>query len=286
MNKLLLRSVSGIMYVALIAGSLFLGATYFCVLCMVLGAIGIVEFSRLMTPGNGIRIMPVATDMFGILCLLSVPLWHMLPGGSGSASLLLGAMFWILYLLLRYVAAIYDSSKEALHYMALSVFAVTYLSVGFLAAQFISIYSPMLVLLLFIFIWINDTGAYIVGSTIGRHRLFERLSPKKSWEGFFGGLLLVVLAGILLGYTGGMLKLLGVMAYYGVGPYQLVYVLPVVTVVFATLGDLFESMLKRTVGAKDSGTLIPGHGGLLDRVDSMLFVMPAAALFLLTCILI
>ncbi|MDE6270682.1 MAG: phosphatidate cytidylyltransferase, partial [Muribaculaceae bacterium] len=130
--------------------------------------------------------------------------------------------------------------------------------------------SEWVLMMIFIFIWLNDTGAYLVGSQIGRHRLFERLSPKKSWEGFFGGLLFCVVAGICA----------AMFVHSVVGWWQWI-VTSVLACVMATLGDLFESLMKRTLGVKDSGNLIPGHGGILDRIDSLLFVGPAVSLFLI-----
>ena len=129
--------------------------------------------------------------------------------------------------------------------------------------------SQSLLLLAFVMIWMNDTGAFLVGCTIGKHRLFERISPKKSWEGFWGGLVFSVLSGVAY--------------YYFVDQAQglpFYVILGVIASIFATFGDLVESMFKRSIGVKDSGNLIPGHGGILDRIDSLLFVLPATALYL------
>ncbi|MDY4900381.1 MAG: phosphatidate cytidylyltransferase, partial [Sodaliphilus sp.] len=132
--------------------------------------------------------------------------------------------------------------------------------------------NSMLLLSIFIFLWLNDSGAYLVGSTIGKHRLFERISPKKSWEGFWGGLILSVLAGYVMG------------AYFNDifhGPSALLFAgWGMVVSIFATLGDLTESLMKRTAGVKDSSHLIPGHGGILDRIDSLLFAVPASLIYL------
>lgn len=119
-----------------------------------------------------------------------------------------------------------------------------------------------MVLTLFILIWLNDTGAYCVGCLIGRHKLFERLSPNKTWEGFFGGFVFAVAAGIaaaLLCPSLGMSVVGGAVLGAGVS-------------IVATFGDLFESMMKRHRHLKDSGNVIPGHGGILDRIDSLLLV--------------
>ena len=119
-----------------------------------------------------------------------------------------------------------------------------------------------LILISLVAIWVNDTGAYCVGCTFGRHRLCERLSPKKSWEGFWGGFAFVVLGMVIFalckGYNCYAITFFGI---YGA-----------VISVLATFGDLYESMLKRRAGVKDSGKIIPGHGGVLDRIDSLLLV--------------
>jgi phosphatidate cytidylyltransferase len=122
------------------------------------------------------------------------------------------------------------------------------------------------ILWMFALIWINDTGAYCVGSTMGKHRLCERLSPKKSWEGFFGGMAFCIIAS-------------GIYALIAHGDMLTSIAFGLLVCVFATWGDLFESMLKRSAGVKDAGNIIPGHGGVLDRIDSLLFVAPAAAIF-------
>ena len=117
-------------------------------------------------------------------------------------------------------------------------------------------YNPILPLSIFVFIWLSDTGAYCVGSLIGKHRLFERISPKKSWEGSIGGAVFSIASS---GQWAG---------------------LAVVVVIFGTWGDLTESLMKRQLGIKDSGNILPGHGGMLDRFDSALMAIPAAVCYL------
>ena len=148
--------------------------------------------------------------------------------------------------------------------------------IAFFRGQF----TPVLVLSLFVFIWVNDSFAYLTGSLFGRHRLFERVSPKKSWEGFVGGNLFALavaylmsvldqpLSNLLVGNDGSSLEL-----------WQW-FVFAQIVVVFGTMGDLVESLLKRTLGVKDSGAAIPGHGGWLDRFDSLIFAAPVVACYL------
>jgi phosphatidate cytidylyltransferase len=133
-------------------------------------------------------------------------------------------------------------------------------------------YQPLLLLMVFIFIWLNDTGAYLTGSLFGKHRLFARISPLKSWEGFWGGLIIVLAASQIFA---GCFTLLTRTEWL---------LFATLTAVTATLGDLAESLLKRTCGAKDSGNILPGHGGVLDRFDSVMLVAPAVYIFLETVI--
>ena len=127
------------------------------------------------------------------------------------------------------------------------------------------------------FLWINDAGAYCVGSLIGRHKLFPRISPGKSWEGSIGGGVLVVAAAVAVWYLTTLYGVndlgLSAMEWAGLG---------IVVVVFGTWGDLIESLFKRTLGIKDSGNILPGHGGMMDRFDSTLMAVPAAVVYLYT----
>lgn len=143
-------------------------------------------------------------------------------------------------------------------------------------------YNFLLPLSVFIFLWMNDTGAYCSGSLLGRHKLFPRVSPGKSWEGSIGGALLVVLVALLLSWVDHthQLELFGA-AETGLSLVEWVG-LGLVVVVFGTLGDLVESLFKRTLGIKDSGNILPGHGGMLDRFDSSLMAIPASVIYIYT----
>jgi len=138
-------------------------------------------------------------------------------------------------------------------------------------------YTYLTPLSVFVFLWINDAGAYCVGSLLGRHKLFPRVSPGKSWEGSIGGGLLVIAVAVLVWHL---------TEQYGVNDLGLSAVewagLGLVIVIFGTWGDLIESLFKRTLGIKDSGNILPGHGGMLDRFDSTLMAVPAAVVYLYT----
>jgi phosphatidate cytidylyltransferase len=154
----------------------------------------------------------------------------------------------------------------ALPLSLLNVLAFTADSSGVVA------FNTLLPLSVFIFLWVNDSGAYCVGSLLGRHKLFPRISPGKSWEGSIGGAVFVLVAAWAISHflDGVMLTL---PEWLGLG---------LVVVVFGTWGDLVESLFKRTLGIKDSGSILPGHGGMLDRFDSSLLAIPAAVIYLYT----
>jgi phosphatidate cytidylyltransferase len=130
------------------------------------------------------------------------------------------------------------------------------------------VFSPGIIIGFFILLWVNDSGAYLAGTTFGRHRLMVRISPKKSWEGFFGGLILSALAAWLLS------------GWLGVVDRNKWIIIVLIISVAGTYGDLLESMLKRSMGVKDSGTIMPGHGGFLDRFDSTILSFPLVFLFI------
>ena len=140
-------------------------------------------------------------------------------------------------------------------------------------------YNYLLPLSVFVFLWANDTGAYCTGSLLGRHKLFPRISPGKSWEGSIGGGLLVIVVAALTGWyetnysTTDPILHLSIPQWIGLG---------LVVMFFGTWGDLVESLFKRTLGIKDSGNILPGHGGMLDRFDSSLMAMPASVVYLYT----
>jgi len=130
------------------------------------------------------------------------------------------------------------------------------------------VFSPGIIIGFFLLLWANDTGAYLTGMTFGKHKLMERISPKKTWEGFIGGVITAVLVSWLLS------------GWFGVVDKIHWVIIAVIISVAGTYGDLVESMLKRSLGVKDSGTIMPGHGGFLDRFDSAIISFPLVYLFI------
>jgi len=180
----------------------------------------------------------------------------------------------ILYLPIRLVSEIYAGNVEPAKEIGRSFLAIGYVALPIAALAFMRhtlCHGFSLVLATFILIWISDTGAFCVGSLIGRHPFFPRISPKKSWEGFFGGVFLCV--------AGGLIFILCFRNEYI--PNSLMVMLSLLVPVAAAMGDLVESMLKRASGVKDSGNIMPGHGGFLDRIDSLLVVSPVVSVLYL-----
>jgi len=185
---------------------------------------------------------------------------------------------WLLpiaaFLLIRTIVQLYKPHQNALRSLERSFFALGYVAVPIaLLNTIVGMTAPRLLLGMFIFIWLNDTGAYCAGRLFGRHRLFERISPKKTWEGFVGGLVVCMIAAYA---TDKWFN-----EFFQVPDLTIWIGLSIVVSIFATFGDLVESLIKRTVHVKDSGHLIPGHGGVLDRIDSLLLVSPAVLIYLL-----
>lgn len=171
---------------------------------------------------------------------------------------------------------IYNQESSPLTNLAYSYMGQMYIALplGLMSMYYTLNDGKALLLMMFIMIWLNDTGAFLVGSMIGKHKLFPRISPKKSWEGFVGGVVFSIIGGVIAKlYFPDYFETISMIHLCGLG---------LVVGIFATWGDLVESLIKRTLGVKDSGNILPGHGGILDRIDSLLLVIPASLLYLIT----
>lgn len=276
MNNILTRSLTGLVYVAVIVCGVLCGQVPFLILSCLLAGLGLAEFFGL-TEGHSRSLWPArALDIVGALILV-VGMNHALCAEwSFPAVKFYGALF-LAYLIIRLLFELYSGSEHPSVNVAFSLSAQLYVALPVALMGVVRSTElgggPWLLLAVFVMIWSSDTGAFLVGSAIGKHRLFERVSPKKSWEGFFGGLLLAVVAGVIMR--------LCFPAQFGQWSLGLMMGLGAVVATFATWGDLVESLLKRSLNVKDSGHLLPGHGGILDRIDSLLLVAPVTAIIVM-----
>lgn len=270
------RALFGGIYVALIVAALLLwdsSKILYVVLFSCFIILGMIEASRLFNydgkpTSSYITILDCAG---GVALFLSILNHYSQP--------IIGLIFvpLAIYLLLRLGVQLYLPAHNAIADVRQSLSSLFYVALPLsLLTVLAQEHTPQVALAVFIFIWLNDTGAFLVGCSIGKHRLFERISPKKSWEGVIGGAVAVIAAAIVIACVEAVGKIFNPQAL-SVDSW---IVIGITTVVAATFGDLFESLLKRTAGVKDSGDLIPGHGGILDRIDSLLFVIPAVVIVL------
>ena len=195
MKNLLTRTLAGLVYIAAIIASLVFGDIYFVLLLSVFAIAGVQEFVKVMVNvDHADNRMTRGWDKVGAATIvvfnaIQASDWHSLS--PMPASIVLSPI--LLYIVVRMVVQLYIKQPDPMHSLTTSLAAQVYVSVPLaLMTYMYHIYSPMLLLAMFIMIWLNDTGAYVAGSLLGRHKLFERLSPKKSWEGFFGGLVFTV----------------------------------------------------------------------------------------------
>ena len=264
------RSIFGAIYVAIIIAGILNGNFIFLLLLLLLSTLGVNEFLMMVNPEPenqseaSISLLLRSLDCIGA-ALLVVTVWT-------GYLFIPGIVTYILYLLIRMCVQLWITSHNPLYSIAMSMMSQLYVALPIALMSIIfHQFNPGILLLAFVLVWVNDTFAYLTGCSIGRHKLWERISPKKTWEGFWGGAIMTAIVAGLYGYF----QQMPILAMAGLG---------ITVSVFGTLGDLVESMIKRTVGVKDSGQLIPGHGGILDRIDSILFVIPSIIIYFLTVI--
>ena len=260
MNETLTRLISGVVYVTLLIVATSYSSDSFYLLFGIFLLITIYEFCELV---NIQKIIPILLG--GVAFYLGT---QFKTNKTNDILLLLSSLFVSSKALLL----LFNSRKEKIDSLSKYIYLIWYITIPFILITKIPFgirgFNPKIIISIFILIWTNDTFAYIVGKSIGKHKLFEKISPKKTIEGFFGGLVFCVIASILISKF-----------YIDASATYIWIIIALIASVFGTLGDLIESKFKRMAGVKDSGKIMPGHGGILDRLDSVIFVAPFVFLF-------
>lgn len=264
MSNFLQRLITGTVFVLVLVGALLLGGWYLHILFGVITLLGLQEFYKLTSKSVSAAdqllgpILGTLIYFFGIYAIrVEEPsAWNYLLSLSIISFVLFGA------------TELSRKKKHPFENIGIGITGIVYIVLPFLLVNWMSwntesesSHDIWPVLAIFILTWTNDTFAYLTGRQFGKHKMFERISPKKTWEGFAGGLFFSISAGLIIAWT--TEQNLFTYAVYGIA-----------ISVFGTIGDLVESMLKRSIGVKDSGTILPGHGGILDRFDAVLFAIP------------
>ena len=268
MKELLTRSISGLVLVVVLLGCIFASPWAYAALLLFIVAVGTFEMSRLMKMDSPVGI---CIGEAVVLCAFVV---------AALVALQVIGQRWLLLelalLMVPFLYALFSVKHDAKPIFTYLFASLTYLSLPSSLMLFMyredlfgSLAGPGLIVLVFCLLWANDIFAYLTGRLLGKHKLFPRISPGKTIEGSIGGLVFTIIAMVVFAHYAEWLPLVK-----GIG-------MAIFAVVFGTLGDLCESMLKRQAGVKDSGKLIPGHGGILDRFDSVMFSVPFIFVYLL-----
>ncbi|MFG6412221.1 MAG: phosphatidate cytidylyltransferase, partial [Bacteroides acidifaciens] len=274
-NNFIKRAITGVLFVAILVGCILSNPLSFGILFTIISALTIYEFGQLVNMrAEGVNINKMITMLGGAYLFLAIMGFCTNEGQEGSKIFIP----YVLLLLYMMISELYLKKENPILNWAYSMLSQLYIGLPFAMLNILAFnydptyssvsYNPILPLSIFIFLWLNDTGAYCIGSLIGKHRLFERISPKKSWEGSIGGGVVAIGVSFVLAHY---FPFMSMWEWAG---------LALVVVVFGTWGDLTESLFKRQLHVKDSGTILPGHGGMLDRFDSALMAIPAAVAYI------
>ena len=266
MNNLVKRTLSGAVFVIVVIGSILLHPYAYAGVMTVVVVWALLEYYDIV-----IKDRVHAGKFIGVLSgvtLFATSFFY--AQGVVSADKFL---FFIPLVVLLFISQLYSTDLYSFRAIAYTLTGVAYIALPFsmcngLVFPLNGEYTPDILLGFFILLWTNDSFAYLTGIAFGRHRLFERISPKKSWEGFFGGLICTIALSLLVAKWFPILPMCHWMA------------VAVIIVVFGVYGDLIESLLKRNLKIKDSGHFLPGHGGILDRFDAVLLAAPMVYFYL------
>jgi phosphatidate cytidylyltransferase len=237
------------------------------------------EYTGLVNERENVTVNRFITTIAGVYLFLAVAGWR-----NGMVNNFVVFIPYLLTIVYLFISELYLNNKDAINDWAYAMLSQMYIALPLAMINIVAFennpvdgmvhFDTLLPLSIFIFLWLNDTGAYCTGSLFGKHKLFPRISPGKTWEGSIGGGILVLIAAGIIGYfanKGNSQYGLNIAQWMGLG---------LVVVFFGTWGDLVESLFKRTLAIKDSGNILPGHGGILDRFDSSFMAIPAAVIYL------
>ena len=268
MKPIVTRTLSGAVYIALMLGSVLAGRFVFGAVQLLFIILCLIEYRKIASIGGitigSLNLLAAGVLSYVVVILYLWDIWNM-------RYLLL--IFLIIFKII--LGELFLQNKHPIINIGVTLTGLFYIVLPFSILNFFyypemnyGFPSGSLLVGFFIIIWGNDTFAYLSGMAFGKHKLFERISPKKTWEGTIGGCVFAVIAAIVLSF---IYKDFNVFEWMGFA---------LTIIIFGTFGDLFESMIKRTIGLKDSGNIMPGHGGILDRFDSILIAAPFAYLYI------
>ena len=280
MNEFWKRTLFGAIYVAVVVGSIVAWKPYvFSAISCVLATMAVREFHQLMGKRS---IFDFVCDRSAMILVFASVLI-----ANNSKYGWIPLLIYFLAIIGVLVAELWRKSENPIANWGTEIIGQMMIALPFCAMNMLAYMDAWLLLALFVLIWVNDSGAYCVGSLTakrknGNHKMFPRISPKKSWEGLFGGFVFAIVAALVMNRFGWFDAITA--HCEGAWVYVVAIAFALIGCIFGTLGDLMESMVKRSVGVKDSGVFMPGHGGVLDRFDSMLFAAPMVALFCWLCL--
>lgn len=278
MKNLILRACTGLIFVVLVVMSFILPDLYMFVLFLAISLAGLTEYFKLAKRSGGAPLTSITYLLtIGVYILLYGLHTQLLTINNYSSFLLYVAIFLLLPTIISPIIELYRNKKRGLLNIALSYLPFFWIVVPLSLGTYWKTFDAPVVLAIFIIVWMSDTLAYCFGMLFGKRKLFERISPKKTWEGFILSLISTIL-----------LSSLFTKIHYFQGEVFHSYLdwmgFALVVIIFGTYGDLVQSMFKRTANIKDCGKILPGHGGILDRFDSFLFALPAGFVYWLLMI--
>ncbi|MEM8523678.1 MAG: phosphatidate cytidylyltransferase [Bacteroidota bacterium] len=268
-SDLLQRSITAFLFVAVMLGGVLGGPIPFVVIFGIAAALSLWEFASIIFIKGDLR-HKLATLFVGMISYSFLAFYHLNDIETSITAILFSILLTVFSL---FISELYARSELPFQNVGIILLGGAYIGVPFLVLNLIAFesgtYEYRTVLALMFFTWSNDTGAFLLGRKIGKTPLMPNISPKKTWEGILGGLLLTLVVATAVSQIFDNLILIDWL------------ILGFIVVVFGSYGDLIESMLKRSYQMKDSSNFLPGHGGILDRFDSFMYMLPFAATYLM-----